>query len=668
MNEIKISDAQGLGLERIVRLRFKKDDYDLDDNRWGDFQVHRKLLGIITVGKISHSPQSSKDVNKEGEESSGLEVPSGLEESSGLEISNDPRDDLEDITAEHLTVTEMYSNTVLDSRCFIFRGSPEEPQPKPKDGCKKDPLTPKDGCKNSPTKGDPSRCGSVKTQMFETTSDGNSSDLTSTSDLNKSTDMNHLNVSKPDSNVSKPDPTVSKPDSNVSANNSVVEFPPPLVSSSNQAPGKEMVSSLSDEGLSQKSVAEPESDITISLDTSSSGSGSNESLDQEEDGGNKETLTKADSMERKDSVERKDSIERKDSMERKDSVERIDNPLFKKCERKVVATNPLSIPRRSSTVHSVTNPLSASRRSSSTVHSVVYDTISSVSNEISDSNLASIESRLEADIKDLVSSLFWVIESKRLDRSYEKIGRSTLLMAPFEPKTLVGVDNDSRYKKRCLGRMKKNLGDLSLLAGLPCDALSHYTAAMDVLKSVSDWLWLAAAIEGQCVASLAITHPVTGRRKMSLQRNSSLPPPKFKQCQEFYKTVGSSSPGSNVELKSPGSNVELKSPGSNVELKSPGSNLELNTPGSNLELNIPGSNAELKSPDSPPSVDDKERRNLKKTLSMSIRGRSTVHSAQSSTLDPNMAKALGKTLVEKPIDFYDKFKECCCHYAKVISL
>ena len=452
VNEIKISDAQGLGLERIVKLRFKKDDYDLDDNKWGDFQVHRKLLGIITIGKISHSPQSSNDVNKEGEESNGLKV------------SNDPGNDLDDITAEHLTVTEMYSNTVLDSRCFIFRGSPEEPQPMPKDSCK-----------NSPTKGDSSRRGSVKTQMFETTTDGNSSDLTSTSDLNKSTDMNHS--------------AVPKPDSTASANNSVVEFPPPLVSSSNQTHGKEMVSSPSDEGLNQKSVAEPESDITISLDTSSSESGSKESLNQEDDGsGNKEMVTKEDSM------------------------EQIDNPLFKKCERKVVTTNPLSIPRRSSF---------------SNVHSVVYDTISSVSNEISDSNLASMESKLEADIKDLVSSLFWVLESKRLDRSYEKIGRSSLLMAPFEPKTLVGVDNDSRYKKRCLGRIKKNLGDLSLLAGLPCDALTHYTAAIDVLKSVSDWLWLAAAIEGQCVASLAITHPMSGRRKMSLQRNSSLPPSKF---------------------------------------------------------------------------------------------------------------------------------------------
>lgn len=51
-------------------------------------------------------------------------------------------------------------------------------------------------------------------------------------------------------------------------------------------------------------------------------------------------------------------------------------------------------------------------------------------------------------------------------------------------------------KKRCMGRVTKNLADLTLQAGLIADSLSLYNSAADILKSVNDWLWLAAAKEG----------------------------------------------------------------------------------------------------------------------------------------------------------------------------
>jgi len=73
--------------------------------------------------------------------------------------------------------------------------------------------------------------------------------------------------------------------------------------------------------------------------------------------------------------------------------------------------------------------------------------------------------------------------------------------------------------------MRKHIGDLSLLAGLPSEALTHYSSAIDQLRAVSDWLWLASALEGQCIASLALLYPNSSRKRRSsaFQRNASLP-------------------------------------------------------------------------------------------------------------------------------------------------
>lgn len=73
---------------------------------------------------------------------------------------------------------------------------------------------------------------------------------------------------------------------------------------------------------------------------------------------------------------------------------------------------------------------------------------------------------LETQLTEFINSLFWVLESKRLERSREKIERVSLLLAPFEKKDFVGLDMDSRNsKKRCTGRMTKHLGDFCLQAG-----------------------------------------------------------------------------------------------------------------------------------------------------------------------------------------------------------
>ncbi|XP_054709231.1 LOW QUALITY PROTEIN: trafficking protein particle complex subunit 9-like [Uloborus diversus] len=129
--------------------------------------------------------------------------------------------------------------------------------------------------------------------------------------------------------------------------------------------------------------------------------------------------------------------------------------------------------------------------------------------------------QIEHDIKEFASSLFWVLESKRLDRSFEKQDKISLLTAPFEKKSFVGIDTDTRvYKRRCIGRMKKYIGDLALQAGLTLEALSFYTTSVELLKACQDWLWLGAAFEGQCAASTVLMCP---EHNAPLQRNSSVP-------------------------------------------------------------------------------------------------------------------------------------------------
>lgn len=52
--------------------------------------------------------------------------------------------------------------------------------------------------------------------------------------------------------------------------------------------------------------------------------------------------------------------------------------------------------------------------------------------------------QLEHDVKEFINSLFWILESKRLDRSFEKQDKIPLLTAPFEKKNFVGIDTDTR--------------------------------------------------------------------------------------------------------------------------------------------------------------------------------------------------------------------------------
>ncbi|XP_037275116.2 trafficking protein particle complex subunit brun isoform X1 [Rhipicephalus microplus] len=112
--------------------------------------------------------------------------------------------------------------------------------------------------------------------------------------------------------------------------------------------------------------------------------------------------------------------------------------------------------------------------------------------------------KLEQDIQEFAASLAWVLESRRLERLFDRNSTSAtalpLLKAPFED--FVGLDTESRqFRRRCGGRQRKHLGDLSLQLGLAREAHALYTEAQELLRGVPDWLWLAATLEGTVAAA-----------------------------------------------------------------------------------------------------------------------------------------------------------------------
>ncbi|CAG2234614.1 TRAPPC9 [Mytilus edulis] len=115
---------------------------------------------------------------------------------------------------------------------------------------------------------------------------------------------------------------------------------------------------------------------------------------------------------------------------------------------------------------------------------------------------------LEEKLKEFISSIFFVLDGKRLDRSFERADRMQLICAPFEKKDYVGLDTDTKsFRKKCQGRLRKHLADLCLQAGISGEAILHYETAIDILKPVNDWLWIGACFEGLCSASVILVYP-----------------------------------------------------------------------------------------------------------------------------------------------------------------
>ncbi|EFJ18496.1 hypothetical protein SELMODRAFT_419889 [Selaginella moellendorffii] len=90
---------------------------------------------------------------------------------------------------------------------------------------------------------------------------------------------------------------------------------------------------------------------------------------------------------------------------------------------------------------------------------------------------------------------------------------ASILMA-FESRVLLAerrsqlqwthTSRSSKAKRRRLERVQKTMGDYSLLAGSPADAISHYNTAMELSRHTGDSLWNAGEIEGS-ICALVVT-------------------------------------------------------------------------------------------------------------------------------------------------------------------
>ena len=57
VGHVKVNDSNGS--QRPVWVTYRR-DYPIENNDWGDFQTHRRVLGIITIGlygSVAHSPR-----------------------------------------------------------------------------------------------------------------------------------------------------------------------------------------------------------------------------------------------------------------------------------------------------------------------------------------------------------------------------------------------------------------------------------------------------------------------------------------------------------------------------------------------------------------------------------------------------------------------------------
>lgn len=143
----------------------------------------------------------------------------------------------------------------------------------------------------------------------------------------------------------------------------------------------------------------------------------------------------------------------------------------------------------------------------------------------------------EKEIRELIRSIYIVLESRRRDISFEKMEQPPCPTIPEEEKTRVGTENKASktYKRKCIGRMRKQVGDYSLLTGLPSLALDSYSAAIEYLKSSADLLWLAAAYEGYACAAMAIKYNETAdrlRNQAAMHRVSTMTPEELRDHQE----------------------------------------------------------------------------------------------------------------------------------------
>ncbi|CAG9530714.1 unnamed protein product [Cercopithifilaria johnstoni] len=133
---------------------------------------------------------------------------------------------------------------------------------------------------------------------------------------------------------------------------------------------------------------------------------------------------------------------------------------------------------------------------------------------------------LEMGIRDFLRSIYYVLESRRLDLSFEKLEFPPCPALIDEQKYRHGLENKTSktYRKKCIGRLRKQVADYTLITGLPTLAMDSYQSAIEFLKQANDLLWLAAAYEGWACAVMVAKYDLTEESSSisGIQRISSM--------------------------------------------------------------------------------------------------------------------------------------------------
>ncbi|EPS63566.1 hypothetical protein M569_11217, partial [Genlisea aurea] len=108
------------------------------------------------------------------------------------------------------------------------------------------------------------------------------------------------------------------------------------------------------------------------------------------------------------------------------------------------------------------------------------------------------EYHLQTMMQDVAATLLmefekWVLKAE---------SGGTILKTPLDSQASLGSEEVIKAKKRRLGRAQKTIGDYCLMAGSPVDASAHYSNALDLTRSTSDFFWYAGGTEGFVCALL----------------------------------------------------------------------------------------------------------------------------------------------------------------------
>lgn len=135
-------------------------------------------------------------------------------------------------------------------------------------------------------------------------------------------------------------------------------------------------------------------------------------------------------------------------------------------------------------------------------------------NEIS-ASLSTVEIKLKTMLAGIALKIFESLQKEMTNcEECRTLGTfpQWLLIATRKPRTNPSDDvitNNTNYslalaKKQLTGRLRKFMGDLSLQACSPIDAIGHYSAAVSDLRQSLDMLWLAGSLEGFSTAILTL--------------------------------------------------------------------------------------------------------------------------------------------------------------------